>query len=370
MKALIRTDSSYQIGTGHVMRCLTLAEVLKKQGTDVIFVCRALPGNISDMITARGFRLHLLPYDRQALLANNASDQYAKWLVVEKGIDAAQTARILTTLEKSTDWLIVDHYGLDAVWESSLQQHVDGILAIDDLANRRHVCDILVDQNLYSAGDRRYHGLVPNDTTVFAGPEWALLRDEFAETRQRTNARDGLVDRVLVFYGGADATHETDKALTALSQLDSKIAAIDVVIGRSNRQRNEIIALAQADRRVTVHENATNMAQLMARADLGLGAGGTTTWERCCVGLPTIITTVADNQVEIAREADLAGIARYIGQAEHVSAENLAATIDAMIDNPPALAAMSRSAMRALEGHGARRVVEAMKSLSISEVRV
>jgi UDP-2,4-diacetamido-2,4,6-trideoxy-beta-L-altropyranose hydrolase len=225
---------------------------------------------------------------------------YSAWLGVEQSEDAEQTIEALGDFKP--DWLVVDHYGLDESWEKGLKGHVDKIFVIDDLANRPHDCDVLLNQNLLDDLENTYKELVPQQCRKLLGPRFALLRPEFRRARETLRGRDGIIRRILVFFGGVDPTGETEKALEALEMLRRPDIAVDVVVGSNNPNGQKIEAICRGMNNVTFHQQISNMAELMAAADLAIGAGGTASWERCCLGLPAVVTIIADNQAESTRK--------------------------------------------------------------------
>lgn len=320
---VVRADSSSLIGTGHVMRCLTLAERYKSAGHTVHFICRDLAGNIASLVEQHGFVLHWLP--RHAL--NPKFKGYEKWLTVTQEEDAQETTALLKTLPPITQ-LIVDSYSLDETWEKAVRPYVQKIFVLDDLANRPHDCDFLLDQNLYPQMEHRYDNLVSQHCQKFLGPRYALLRDEFYQARKRMPKKTENLKRILVFYGGADVTNETARAVRVLLSLRKQLPNIfvDVIIGASNVHREEITSFCQSPEAkdwLHCHDQVANMAEYMAKADLCLGAGGTTTWERCFLGLPTIVTAVAENQVAICQGCGESNLIRYLGKTGEVTAESL-----------------------------------------------
>ena len=333
----IRVDSSEQIGSGHLMRCLTLAERLRKDGADVHFISRDLAGCLHRLVEEHGFPLHLLPQHEE----NPNLTGYVAWLTVPQVVDAEETGEILSRMQP-VNRLVVDSYALDAVWEQRLRPLVREIFVIDDLANRPHDCDVLLDQNYYREMRHRYDGLVPPACKLLLGPSHALLREEFYEAREKIGVRDGVLRRILLFYGGSDATEETEKAIRALLQLQLPSVAVDVVVGGSNSHRAYIEELCDAYDFLHYHCQVSNMAELMARADLCLGAGGTTTWERCFLGLPAIVTAVAENQIQICEDCAEAGYICYLGRWDEVRQEDIAAAVQKCM-MPQALREMQRS---------------------------
>ena len=333
----IRVDSSEQIGSGHLMRCLTLAERLWKDGAEVHFISRDLIGSLHRMVTEHGFSLHLLPrHEAQANLTG-----YAAWLTVPQVVDAKETGEILLRMQP-VNRLVVDSYALDIVWEQRMRLLVQEIFVIDDLANRQHDCDILLDQNFYREMQHRYDGLVPPKCKLLLGPSHALLREEFYAARAHLRKRDGRLRRILVFYGGSDATCETEKAIHALLQLHLLSVDVDVVVGGSNRRREYIEELCAQHDPLHYHIQVPNMAELMVNADLCLGAGGTTTWERCFLSLPAIATAVAENQIQICEDCAAVGYICYLGRWDEVTVGDIAAAVQKCI-MPQTLREMQRS---------------------------
>lgn len=346
MNVLIRADASVAIGTGHVMRCLTLAQALRERGASVTFLCRELPGSLNHYIEQQGFRVAPIPLDEDG-----------SW-----GADARYTQEVIAARGEHPDWIIVDHYGLDARWESALRPMAHRIMVIDDLADRTHDCDLLLDQNIVQNQASVYEKLIPTHATQLLGPQYALLRNEFAHMRATLRPRDGAVKRILVFFGGSDPTNESEKALAALSTSDFAGIVLDVVVGTSNPNREKIRALCASRPNTVFHCQVSNMAELMAQADLSLGAGGTTSWERMALGLPALVLSVAGNQEQIAARLAMLGAQNYLGKNQDVSAKDIQAALERLMQTPADCAAMSAIAMELVDGLGASRVAAAMAS--------
>ncbi len=309
MKFAIRTDSSTKIGSGHLMRCLTLAEELREKNQQVVFVCRELEGNLIHLIKQKGFEVFSLPFPSGDFEAD-PSVPHSKWLETSWQNDLEQTKEALKIFGEF-DWLVVDHYALDCKWEAEIRDLTRKIMVIDDLADRKHDCDLLLDQNLYENMEVRYQGLVPDKCKLLLGPQYVLLRKEFKEARKNLRKRDGSIKRILIFFGGVDPTNETEKALKAIDELNKPEIVIDVVVGASNPNKQQIEKLCSERPNTNFYCQVQNMAELMNEADLAIGAGGTTTWERCYLGLPSIVVPIADNQVAIVEYAFKKGILKY-----------------------------------------------------------
>ena len=331
MEIAVRVDSSNLIGSGHLMRCLTLAQRYRNEGHNVTFVCRDLEGNLADLVNKQGFQLHML----SAALEDDTLTGYAKWLTVTQEQDADETVELMCKIGK-VDRVVVDSYAIDETWEKIVRPYTNEIFVIDDLANRKHDCDILLDQNFYLNKEERYKELVPEQCKLLLGPKYALLREEFYQAKGKMQPRNGKTHNILVFYGGADATDETSKAIEALSMLKSngelQDVGITVVVGGSNTRKESISNLCQKeDYKYLCQVN--NMAQLMAEADLMLGAGGSTTWERCFLGLPAIVTAVAENQFQICDDCAKAGIIHYLGHWNKVTIDDICEAVRKFTDS-------------------------------------
>ncbi len=349
MRVAIRTDASPQIGTGHLARCQTLADALALRGAQVRFVCRHLTEGAAGRLQAAGHTVTRI---------DGAGEPdglpHAGWLGGAQAEDAARTRAALAGF--AADWLIVDHYALDVRWERVLRERVRRIMVIDDLADRDHECDLLLDQNLYADTAVRYAQRVPAAARRLLGPRYALLRPEFTSVRGRR--RDGGVRRVLVFFGGVDAANQTGRVIALLPRVLSAQVAVDVVIGAAHPHRADIeAACAQAG--YCCHVQTARMAELMAAADLAIGAGGTAVWERACAGLPALVWPVADNQHEQVATAADAGVLHAPLQVGHDD-EALLRQIVALCESPHLLRALSAAGAATVDGAGAARVCRAL----------
>jgi UDP-2,4-diacetamido-2,4,6-trideoxy-beta-L-altropyranose hydrolase len=342
VKVAIRADASVRIGSGHLMRCLTLARKLRDSGCQVIFISRSLPGNLLEQVGQAGFPVRPL-----SCRPGESEPGEPAGTVFDQDRDSGQTAAVLAG-EGGVDWLVADHYGIDERWERPLRRHAGKIMVIDDLANRRHDCDLLLDQNLCRDPVSRYRGLLPDSCLRLIGPAYLLLRQEFIEARRSLRTRDGRVRRILVSFGGSDPTNETSKVLTAWQLLDRRDMVLDLVPGAGNPLREELLQRCQELEGVNCLCQGDDMAQLMARADLAIGAGGVTAWERCYLGLPALIIAVADNQVAGSRELARRGGASFLGMSSEVPVRDLVAALETLAAAPDAVRTMGRHAFEAV----------------------
>lgn len=388
-RVAFRADASVSIGTGHIMRCLTLAEALRAAGAECVFVCRAHSGHLCDAIAARGFPVLTL---REAAMVGTAEHManatahgsaersggfeptgedlaHAHWLGVPWERDARDTAAALAQHwgGAPADWLVVDHYALDARWQAALAGRYDRLLVIDDLADRPHLADILLDQNAGRVVDD-YDGLVPPDCARLIGPAHALLRSQFAQARPTALARRQRfthIKHVLVTLGGIDQHNATGAVLAALANSAfvthhapaDHACKISVVMGENAPWLADV--RSQAERMpipTQVLVNVADMASAMVAADVCVGAAGSTAWERCALGLPTVMLTLADNQKAAAKALTDDGCAIALPDP---SAPGFAANLNAALvslAHPEAYRRMAGRAARMCNGTGTERL--------------
>lgn len=277
MKIIIRTDASTQIGSGHVMRCLTVAKNLRQHGCEVKFWMNDLPGNLIEFVRLQGF----------------------------VNIQKAENA----------DIYIIDHYLIGEKWEKRIRTFTSKIVVIDDLANRRHDCDLLLDQNAVTNMESRYNHLLPEHCVKILGPRYLIIRDEFIKERQNLRIRTNGINKLLVFMGGTDPTNETMKVMMALEGFS--FSSVDVVVGSGNAMKTQISDICNK-RGYHYHCQIDYIANLMQQVDFSIGAGGSTTWERCYLGLPSSSTIVAQNQILATEYAEKLEVALNLGWHEQV----------------------------------------------------
>lgn len=360
MNILFRVDASERIGTGHFMRCLTLADTLAQRGAHCVFLSRQLPVHLEQLLQRQGHVLRRLPVRKADTCDTDLA--HASWLGTGQADDAVDS--LAASLGQSWDWLVVDHYALDWRWETPLRQVARRILVIDDLADRRHDCDLLLDQNQYHDMRVRYADKVPQACRLLLGSRFALLREEFRRLRENLPPRRAEVQRILVFFGGVDACNFTGQALTALIEIAQEGLEVDVVLGAQHPQRAAIESLCQTQG-YRCHVQTSRMAELMASADLAIGAGGTATWERCSLGLPTLVLSTADNQARQLADAAAQGLVYAPDSSADVQA-TLALHLQALRHNGALLQLISCAGMAAVDGWGAERLALRMGCSGVS----
>lgn len=331
--AVFRADAGPTIGGGHVMRCLVLADALADRGWRCVFA--------------------VSPATRETVA--RLRDSRHQVLVLDGGDDPEGLA---AGLDGPADWLVVDHYGRDRDYQSACRLWARRILVIDDLADRPHDCDLLLDPTLGRAG-ADYGGLVPGQARVLTGAKHALLRPEFATARPRALARrTGRIARVVIAPGLTDPDGISPPLAEAiLDRLPT--ARVDVVL--SATAPAVAILAGRGHPRLRLHCDVDDMAALYTAADLAIGAAGTSSWERCCLGLPTLLMVLADNQRLVAERLVAAGAALPLGSAPS-DGQHLDAALDRC--RPEALVAMAHRAAAVTDGWGADRVLRAMAEIA------
>lgn len=336
---LFRADGGAAIGSGHLRRCLSLAERLRDWGNDCLFICRASDRSFNRLVSDAGFDLIELP----------AAEAVPPVRDAEQTLAAADT-------RAPFDVVIVDHYGLDNTWEKAVRGATRRLAVIDDLADRHHDSDLLVD---VAPGDpARYDGLVPAGCQRLLGPTYALLRPEFARLRPSLTEHSGAVDRILISFGGVDSDDLTGTAIAAIRAVRPNVA-IDAVVTGLSQHRQTLENGAAHDPHLTVHVDAANMAELMQTADLAIGAGGSTSWERACMGLPSIVAVIAENQRATADALERLGCAVAVATGPDFAAE-LGRLVQFLSGSPALLRLLAATAFATVDGRGVDRVASAI----------
>lgn len=351
MKVAIRADASSATGSGHIMRCLSLADALAARGARIRFACRPLPNHLAQAIATAGHSLATL-----SLSAPTGSEAPQEAWAPDHQIEDAK-ATITALANFRPDWVVVDHYGLDRSWEQELRPVTSHLMAIDDLG-RLHECDVLLDANFHRNARARY-ATSAGHTALLLGPAYALLRPEFARARSRVSPRSGPVRRLLVFMGGMDSGNATGRVLEAVALLDEPRPLLDIVVGAGHPARADIEAYCRARPGSRCHVQTSDMATLLTDTDLAVGAGGSATWERCCMGVPTLALALAENQRILLESAARAGL--VCAPDEMLLAPSLMATqLQALLHNSALRESLSVAGMALVDGRGVQRVAAAL----------
>jgi UDP-2,4-diacetamido-2,4,6-trideoxy-beta-L-altropyranose hydrolase len=311
MKNIIfRVDSSNYIGTGHLMRCLVLADKLKQKDCNCIFICKDLEGNLNKLVCDNNYILYQF------------ENNYNIWLN-----DAIETKNIIKDIG-DIHYLIIDNYNLEIGYEYQFKRFVNKIMVIDDLG-RKHYYDILLDNNI-SKNNYINKILYKDNYKLFLGLDYLLLRDEFIVAKNKIRNRDRGIKNILISFGGSDPFNETLKVLEGLKPLNN--IDINVVVGNSNINKNIIKQVCETNN-YNYYEQIDNIAELINKADLAIGAGGVSLWERCYLGCPSIVTILAENQRQNIEEAEKLNCVINMGWFENTKPEyyyNVVKNIDTL----------------------------------------
>jgi UDP-2,4-diacetamido-2,4,6-trideoxy-beta-L-altropyranose hydrolase len=336
------------------MRCLRLAEALRDIGHDPVFISRELPGNVNRLIHEKNFNLLALKFDPSKTAVDKQG--YESWLGV--GIDQ-EIAELRVILSNSRKYfaLIVDHYALDKKWEKALGPFFDRLIVIDDLANRNHDCDILIDQNYYLNGQTRYSGLLPGRCQQLSGPRYAIIDKAYQEISKRVEPRI-KVEHVFAYFGGVDATCEHEKLIAAIvgSPL-LKDVKFHFSLGIANPRKAAILNAASELANVTTYEFIENLPEFLCKMDLSIGGGGSTLWEKACVGLPSVVISVADNQVETCKALAQERYIDYLGPSELVDTQLIRAALEEYVTDTDKLLKASVNIRNITDGCGITRII-------------
>lgn len=353
MNIVFRADASPTIGTGHVIRCLTLADALAKRGLACHFVSREGDGDLVAAIMEHGHRAIALPPTPPTAVDN----PYA----IDWQVDARQTLAAIAGLTPA--WLIVDHYGIDSRWEQLLRPAAAQILVIDDLADRPHDCDLLLDQTVDADRPGRYDRLVPQTSRKRLGAQHVMLRPEF-DLSPRADRRS-TAGKLHVYFGSNDRSNQTGKVVEALADLRELSAT--VILGHAHPFAEQVIAMARHLQHVDVHHFDRDIARSMQTAGLGIGVCGMAAWERCAASLPSLVTMTAENQRADALALQRIGALEIVGEAERLTARDWREAIRRLVADAHSLEAMGQAAYGAVAGH-ARNFAELVE-LVVSNVR-
>lgn len=346
MNIVFRTDSSFKIGTGHVMRCLTLAKELEKN-SNIKFICRNREGNLINKIEFEGYQVFKL--ERHAIDESLKVD----WLGTTQEQEALDSEKILKEIKP--DLLIVDHYGIDSYWHERMYKFSKKILVIDDLANRNYSCDILLDQNFFKSARSRYKKLVKDNCKLLLGPKYALVREEFVTKYQ--NLKSFEINRILLYFGGTNIKNNLFKVIEGIRSCKKDNINIDIILGKNSFLKDELINVFSSMKNISFYDFVDNMSEIMSNSDLYIGSAGTTTWERSIMGLPSIVISVAKNQIEPMNALKDEGLSFYLGSQEKFTSSEITQKLNYIIDNPAILKKMRKNNMKLVDGKGVSRCV-------------
>lgn len=360
MNIAFRLDVSKQIGSGHFARCLTLANALQKLGHSTTFFSRALPNSFKQRLDKIGheysdLKQFTIASDRIKIKGTREL-AHSHWLEVSQEKDSAIVKKALQG--KAWDWMVVDHYALDAYWETEILSEVCQVMVIDDLADREHNCSILLDQNLVKNKEERYANLVSPDCKKLLGPGYALLLPEYAELHRKVKPRH-LLKEILVYFGGADPQGLTEKTIDALLKCKLEAVTTHIVLPALDEPSQSLLEKIEGRNDFVTYNYLPSLASLMAKVDLAIGATGATSWERLCLGVPSIAVVMAKNQEEVSLELSKAGLIRLLGNQHDITSDLIRNEVMSILKTD-FIGISSKKCFSFCDAKGVQRVCEAL----------
>jgi len=360
---LFRVDASTHIGSGHLMRCLALALHMKAMGFEVAFVMRHFSGELSHVVKQHGINVHMLSTGK-SIFEGNHHCQYGSWLGVDYNDEIKQVTQVVLRLKPS--WVVVDHYGIDDKWHEKIQDLNCQLVVIDDLADRQIKSDIVVDQNYLPHYETRYEALTPKYTNFLLGPKFALLRQEFNDITTREILFKSRIDEkiICICFGGSDLSNETMKALRGLLMVGISDFTVNVIVGSNYQHLQELELVVSEFNNMSLFIQIDNVAMHMASCVLMIGAVGTMTWERCCTGTPSIVASIADNQIPTAQFMEEKGHHCYVGHFNQTTKSDYAKAVRLMMTSEEKLQEQHFQVKELVDGLGVSRVAYMIMKLT------
>ena len=370
---MIRADASHVIGHGHIMRCLTLAESLQSHAV-ITFICAELNGHLIDLVKQRGYEVIILKVSK-ILDSSEIGDQatpYSHWLPWSENTDASLTTNAILANQQGKrqplDWLIIDHYALSKSWELKLNKYSNKIMVIDDLTIRQHHCDLFLNQTPVQVNIEQ-SDIVPTDCCSLIGCQYALLRSEFRRWQNGVpKRRAGLnsVKNILIAPGGVDNQNITLQLLKLIEEIGvDELIEIDVVLGSDAPHLATLQEYTgERTRNIQIHSGINNIDEYMWQADIAIGAAGGTSWERCAMGLPTLLIVYAENQKDNATVLIEHRCAKLLGDIRDYDLDEWGNTLGLAINDIDWLKLAAKNAHELCDSVGVGRVVEFLLKLS------
>tara|TARA_B100000965_G_scaffold28469_1_gene21092 strand:- start:10253 stop:11323 length:1071 start_codon:yes stop_codon:yes gene_type:complete len=347
-----RTDSSNLIGSGHVIRCLKLAKELKSRGHEIFFISRDHEGNLIDLIE-ENFQVYKLSLSDKNLYRED--DDYQNWLGEESSQDMHQTIEIIKELK--IDVLVVDHYGISSDWELGIKKEVQKLVVIDDIWTKDHCCDVLINHN-YTDRKNNYSSSLYKDTKLLLGPKFAIIDEEYKKLADQKHFDKDKLENILIYFGNSDLYNLTKIVLKILLKPKFKKFEKNFVVSSSNSYLDNLLDLAKKDKKLNVFFDLPNLVNIMNKSDICIGAGGVTNLERLCVGLPSVVIAVADNQLDSCQSLKNDGFIYFLGEAKDINSNDIYDNICKIFNSTDDLKNKSLKGKSLVDGNGIKRIVK------------
>ncbi len=352
MRISFRTDSSNLIGSGHIIRCLKLAKELKSRGHKIIFISRDHEGNLINLIE-ENFQVYKLSLSDKNFYKED--NEYQNWLGEESDRDMHQTLDIIKELK--IDVLVVDHYGISSDWERGIKKELQKLVVIDDLWTRDHCCDVLINHN-YTDRKNIYNSSKYKDTKLLLGPKFAIIDEGYKKLGFQKYFDKNSLENILIYFGNSDLYNLTEIVLKILLKPEFKKLEKNFVVSSSNRYLDNLLDLAKKNKKLNVFFDLPNLINIMKKSDICIGAGGVTNLERLCVGLPSVVIAVADNQLDSCQSLNNDGFIYFLGEAKDINPNDIYDNICKIFSSIDDLKNKSLKGKSLVDGNGIKRIVK------------
>lgn len=348
-----RADASNEIGTGHIMRCLAIADVLLSRGHKVGFICAQINPQLKDLIRSRQIPLFQTQPDPKT---GQGSYRHSHWLIGSEEADAELTIKAIGNV--NCEGVFMDHYGLAKPWEDLILKKTSNVAVMDDLCDRPHSARILIDYNIYK-NEKDYSALVDKSTQILQGPAYAPIRMELRDLRENVQSHSGQVRSVLISFGGSDSQGYTLRAAEGLVLSRKKFEKVRIILSPESKTHSAISKIC--------HENAyellnptPKLGEYILKSDFGIGAGGVTQVERSFLGLPSLIASIAENQSVLSAKMSEIEICKSLGDAAHITSGDWSKAIQKYSSDQKWLKETQEKGLSLFDGKGCDRIVNAL----------
>lgn len=342
-KVVIRADSSLAIGSGHIVRCISLAKELRNLGWEVHFLTILYKGNFNYLIEKQNFQL------KEFLINKNDSQ--------DRELNDARISKNYIN-KINPDLIVLDNYSLGKVWEKYIKSDTYTLAVIDDFIDRKHICDFLINQNFFDNEKKIEKKFLRNSIQPLIGPKFSLIDSSYRDEKKALKKKSNSVKTILLFFGGVDPDNVTSKVLRALKDKNFDQYHFELVIGAENPNKNEILEIFKEKQNLTIHHQLKSMAEVIARSDIAICSGGSNTWERACLGLPSLVITLAKNQVSYSKKLNELGYIEWLGDFRDIDEKVIRTKVLSFIKNSKKRLMMSKLSMGIVDGYGSKRVIE------------
>lgn len=341
-KVLFRVDSSIEIGGGHLSRCLEIAKLLNQRKINVFFLCKELEGNLNEWIKYENFKLFIIREN---------------YISIEEEIkDIEKLLKPFSPFK----YLIIDNYSIDKVWENAIKKIIPKIVVIDDLANRKHNCDILIDQNYISNHENRYKALVPKETIQLLSSKYAIIKDKIKNNKRLSKPNFKKPSKLFICFGAIDSKGYTLATLRALKKISHKFELISVFTSNKNISLKDITYQGSLINNCKIYTDHNLLPDLLSSSDIAIGAGGTMSWERALLGIPSLVFGIADNQTKVLESLIKNGIVIGESSSKFPDENKIQNWLEVIISNPKLLEGLSERSRKIIDGYGCNRICEVL----------